>query len=76
MELDEFVKNFAEQFEDTDPSEITASTQYHDLDEWSSLIGMSVIAMVKEVYGKKVTGKQIKECKTVEALFNVIAAAE
>lgn len=75
MELDEFVKNFAEQFEDTDPSEITASTQYHDLDEWSSLIGMSVIAMTKEMYGKTVTGKQIKECKTVEALFNVIKAS-
>ena len=75
MELDEFVKNFAEQFEDTDPSEITASTQYHDLDEWSSLIGMSVIAMTKEMYGKAVTGKQIKECKTVEALFNVIKAS-
>ena len=76
MELKDFVKNFAELFEDTDPSEITSATQYHDLDEWSSLIGMSVIAMVKEVYGKKVTGKQIKECNTIEELFNVIAAAE
>lgn len=74
MELKDFIKNFAEQFDDTDPSEIKAGTQYHDLEEWSSLIGMSVIAMTKEVYGKKITGKQIKECKTVEELFNVIAA--
>lgn len=75
MELNDFVQKFAEQFEDTDPSEITPATLYHDLDEWSSLIGMSIIAMTKELYGKKITGKQIKECGTVEDLFNVIASS-
>ena len=74
MELQEFIENFREQFEDTDPSEIQVNTNFHDLDEWGSLLGMSVIAMTKEIYGKKITGKQIKECKTVEELFNVIAA--
>lgn len=72
MELQEFLKNFREQFEDTDPSEIQADTNFHDLDEWGSLLGMSVIAMTKEVYGKKITGKQIKECKSVKALFDLI----
>ena len=47
MELNEFVANFAEQFDDTDASEITASCVFHDLDEWSSLVGMSVIALAK-----------------------------
>ena len=35
MELNEFVANFAEQFDDTDASEITASCVFHDLEEWS-----------------------------------------
>lgn len=74
MELNEFVAKFAEQFEDTDPSEITASTVYQDLDEWSSLIAFSVIAMVRVSYGKTVTGAEIRHCETVENLFNVIAA--
>lgn len=72
MEFKEFLENFREQFEDTDPSEIQAETDFHDLDEWGSLLGMSVIAMTKEVYGKKITGKQIKECKSVKALFDLI----
>ena len=72
MELQEFLENFREQFEDTDPSEIQAETDFHDLDEWGSLLGMSVIAMTKEVYGKKITGKQIKECQSVKALFDLI----
>ena len=61
-----------EQFEETEPSEIQAETDFHELDEWGSLLGMSVIAMTKEVYGKKITGKQIKECKSVKALFDLI----
>jgi len=74
MELNEFIKNFAEQFDDTDASEISASTEFHELEEWSSLTGMSVIAMAKTVYGKTITGKEIRECETIEDLFNLIAS--
>ena len=73
MELKQFIVNFAEQFDDTDASEIQAKTKFHELEEWSSLIGMSVIAMAKTQYGKTVTGKEIRECETVEDLFNLIS---
>ena len=72
MELNEFVTNFAEQFDDTDASEIQASTVFHDLEEWSSLIGMSVIGLSKTQYGKTITGKELKECVTVEDVFKLI----
>ena len=74
MELNDFVARFAEQFEDTDPYEITAGTAYKDLDEWSSILAFSVIAMVKTEFGKTVTGAEIRHCETVEDLFNTIAA--
>lgn len=72
MELNEFIANFADQFEETDASEIQADTEFHEIDEWGSLTGMGVIAMVKTVYGKTITGKEIRECVTVEDLFNLI----
>jgi acyl carrier protein len=74
MELNDFINNFAEQFDDTDASEITALTEFHELEEWSSLLGMSVIAMARTQYGKTITGKEIRECETVEDLFNLIAS--
>ena len=74
MELNDFLSHFREQFDDTDPNEIDASTVYKDLDEWSSLIAFSVIAMVKVEYGKTVTGAEIRHCNTVEDLFNTVAA--
>lgn len=72
MELNEFVANFADQFDDTDPSEITAETKFHDLDEYSSLTGMSVIALAKTEYGKTITGTELKACVTVEDVYNLI----
>lgn len=74
MNLEEFVNNFAEQFDDTDPSEIQASTAFHDLEEWSSLTGMSVIAMAKTIYGKSLTGSELRSCITVEDLFNLLSS--
>lgn len=72
MELNEFVANFAEHFDDTDASEITASCVFHDLEEWSSLVGMSVIALAKTEYGKSITDAELKACITVEDVFNLI----
>ena len=74
MELNEFIANFADQFDETDASEIQADTEFHEIDEWGSLTGMGVIAMVKTVYGKTITGKEIRECVTVEDLFNLVTS--
>ena len=74
MNLEEFVNNFAEQFDDTDPSEIQANTAFHDLEEWSSLTSMSVIAMAKTIYGKSLTGSELRSCVTVEDLFNLLSS--
>jgi acyl carrier protein len=72
MEIKEFVEKFAEQFDDTDPSEITATTVFHDLDEWSSLTALSVIAMVDEEYDVALKGDDIRNAVTVEDLFNTV----
>ena len=70
--LDEFVVLFAEQFDDTDMSEIKASTEFHELDEWSSLIGLSVIALADEEFEVALKGDDVKNAVTVEDLYNTI----
>lgn len=72
MELKEFIENLAEQFDDTDITEIQPETEYQELDEWSSLTAMSIIAMVKTQFGKTITGREIRKCQTVEDLFNLV----
>lgn len=68
--LEEFVELIAEQFDETDASEIQANTVFHDLDEWSSLIGLSVIAMVDEEFDVALKGDDVKNAVTVEDLYN------
>lgn len=75
MELKEFVANFADQFEETDPEEITAETKFHDLDEWDSLIALAILNMTEKRYGKTITFDDMRKCETVENLFNVIVNA-
>lgn len=72
--LEEFVALFAEQFDDTDASVITATTVFHDLDEWSSIIGLSVIAMVDEEFEVALKGDDVKTSVTVEDLYNKVLA--
>ena len=70
--LEDFVELFAEQFDETDASEITSSTVFHDLSEWSSLIGLSVIAMVDEEFEVSLKGDDVKSSVTVEDLYNKV----
>lgn len=73
MELQEFVKKFAQQFDETDASEFEPGTIFKNLDEWSSLTALSVIAMIDDDYKAKVTGDNIKNASTIEDLFKMIA---
>ncbi len=74
MELKDFIENFADQFDDTDASEIKAETIFKELDEWSSLIALSVIAMVDEEYDITIKGDDIRNSNTIEDLFNAVKA--
>ena len=72
MELKEFIENFASQFEETDTEEITAETKFRELDEWSSLTALSMIAMVDEEYDVQLKGDDMRSAKTVEDLYNIV----
>lgn len=72
MELNEFIANFADQFDETDASEITATTAFHDIEEYSSLIALSIIAMVDEEYDVTLKGDDMRTAVTVEDLFNIV----
>lgn len=74
MTLDEFVLAFADEFEMTEQSEFKANTEFKTLDEWSSLTALAIIAMVDEQMGKDITGADIRGCKTIEDLYNLVEA--
>lgn len=72
MDEKTFLQHFADQFDDTDASQITMSTVFHDLDEYSSLIALSILAMVDEEYDVQLKGDDMRSAVTVEDLFNIV----
>jgi acyl carrier protein len=74
MELNKFVSLFAAQFEETAASNFNSDTVFRNLEEWSSLTSLSVIAMVDEEYNIKLTGDDIRSSKTILDIFKIIEA--
>lgn len=72
MEIKDFIENFAEQFEETEASVFTPDTKFKELDEWNSLIALSIIAMVDEEYDVTLKGDDIRHSDTIQDLFNVV----
>ena len=50
MDANEFIKNFAAQFDDTDASEFNLDTRFRELDEWSSLNALAILNMISKKY--------------------------
>ncbi|MCH5243116.1 MAG: acyl carrier protein [Muribaculaceae bacterium] len=72
MEIKEFLENFVNQFEETDPSLIKPETIFRDLEEWGSMSVLSIIAMADEEYGVELEPEDFKKAQTVQDLFEII----
>lgn len=72
MEIKEFISNFADQFDDTDASVFTSETKFRELDEWSSLTALSIIAMIDEEYDVQLKGDDMRKSNTIQDLFDIV----
>ena len=75
MNFDVFVQKIADLFEETEIL-FTPDTKFKELPEWSSLMALSVIAMIDEEYGVTINGGSIRESETIEDLYNFVKAVE
>ena len=72
MEIKDFIEHFAEQFDNTELSAFTPETVFHELDEYSSLIALSIIAMVDEEYGVTLNANEMSAAITIRDLYNTV----
>lgn len=74
MDIKNFIENFADQFDETGASRFTAETKYRELDEWSSLIALSVLAMIDEEYDVQLKGEEMRATETIQELFDLVSS--
>lgn len=70
--LDEFVKAFAAEFDETPEGIFKADTHFRELEEWGSLLALSIISMIDENADVVITGADIRSCTTIEDLYNIV----
>lgn len=72
MELNDFIKNFAGQFDETPLELFSSKTVYKELEEWNSLTALSIISMIDEEYEKTITGANLRASSTIEELYSLV----
>ena len=72
MEINDFIQHFAEQFDDTDINVFKPETVFHELEEYSSLIALTIIGMVDDEYGVTIGAEEMSVAVTIEDLFNIV----
>ena len=74
MEIKDFIEQFAEAIEVENVEELTAETEFRELEEWSSLSVMLLIAFFDEEFEKQIGDKDIRSCTSLQDLFNLANA--
>lgn len=57
---------------EVDEGTLTPETNLDDVDEYDSMSKLSLIVMVEDNFGKKLTGAEIKAFKTVQDILDVM----
>ena len=74
MNLTEFIKSFAVQFDDEPLANFKPETRFRDIKEWDSLHAMMIMAMVNEKYKVKITPEELRNSQTVAEVYEVVKA--
>jgi acyl carrier protein len=72
MTLEEFTVNLEREFENIEPGTFKPDTNYRDLDFWSSMYALIVIAYVDVEFNVTLTGKDLRESQTIKDLYFLI----
>ena len=70
--MNEFIRNFATLLEVTEEDKLKADTRLRDLEEWSSIFSLGIIALIDSEYDVRIKGEDIRNCLTIGDLFILV----
>lgn len=74
--MEEFLKNFIALWDETDADVLTAECEFHELEEWSSLVGLAILNMIAKKYGVKVAPMELKACVTIKNVYELVQSKQ
>jgi len=74
MDINTFIDQIKEQFDDLDGVEVMPDSAFRDLPSWCSLVALSIISMIDEEYGVQLKGDDIRASKTIQDIFDKVVS--
>lgn len=72
MEINEFVALIESEFEEVESGSLTAETSIKDIEGWSSMHALILIALVDNHFDVLLTGAEMKDLTTIQELYNLV----
>lgn len=72
MDENKFVEDFASIFDDVEVTELTMDTEFKNLDEWSSIVALGLLAVMEEEYDVELSSKDIEKSITIRDIYNIV----
>lgn len=72
MEMKDFIQNFADQFDDLDNSVLTPETNFRELENWSSMVSLSLLAMIDDEYDVQLKADDMRKTNNIQELFDLV----
>ena len=72
MEIKEFIKQLEEEFEEIEKGTLNPETNFRDIDEWSSMHALIIIALIDVEYEVTVGGEDLVKMETIQDLFDFV----
>ena len=70
--IEQFIKTLEAEFDELQPGTLQPDTKFTDLDEWSSMHSLIIIALIDTEYDVTITGEDLMGIKKVEDLYNIV----
>lgn len=72
MDIQELIIFIEEEFEEVDKGTLSPESSIRDIEGWSSMHALILIALVDNHYDILLTGEELKNALTIQDLFNAI----
>ena len=70
--IEDLIEKLEAEFDEIKPGSLNENTSFKDLEEWSSMQALVVIALVDEHYEVALSGEDLMQCETVKDIYNKI----
>jgi acyl carrier protein len=72
--IDKFIEKIEVEFEEVPKGTIKATTGYREIEGWSSMQALIIIAWVDSEYGVTLNGEDLNKTLTIQDLYDIVKA--